>query len=110
MGTTVEVKEIRKYSYMVYSSRCGAEDVKAVIMINGDTEFLGYLNFMTDGCQLPKTVKNSGLFFAYYHYRDMPAIIDMLRNEKPIYFIFMDDNFNNCRIGTMLEPAGEGEQ
>jgi hypothetical protein len=36
-------------------------------------------------------------------------VVDMLRNEDPVYIFYMDDNKANCRISTTLEPVGEGE-
>jgi len=38
---------------------------------------------------------------------DMPIILDMLRNEKPIYLIY--DGGLNSRISTIEEAVGEGE-
>jgi len=109
MAITVETKEIKSYSYLNYASRSGTNDTKAVVVINGETGFLGYVNFLTDGCALPKSVKQSGLYFLYYHFSDMPVIVDMLRNEKPIYLIFQDGSNNTCRISTSVELVGEGE-
>ncbi len=110
MKTGLEIKEIKSYSYLNYASRNGINDTKATIMVNAEAEFLGYLNFVTDGGQLPKSVKQNGLYYLYFHFKDIPVILDMLRNEKPIYLIFADDNKNNCRISTSVEPVGEGEE
>lgn len=109
MEKSVETKEIKSYSYLNYASRSGSNDTQAVLVINGETGFLGYVNFLTDGCALPKSVKTSGLYFLYYHFSAMPVIIDMLRNEKPIYLVFQDGTNNTCRISTSIEMVGEGE-
>ncbi len=52
----------------------------------------------------------------YYHasYRldDLPVLIDMLRNEGPIYFNGShggSDGLVYCRLRTGKEPVGEGE-
>jgi hypothetical protein len=38
------------------------------------------------------------------------VLIEMLRNEAPVYFFFNDDNgFPNARISTGQEPVGDGE-
>ncbi|MCF8364961.1 MAG: hypothetical protein K9H16_04220 [Bacteroidales bacterium] len=110
MGKGIEVKTIEKYSYMLFSSRSGNSDTKAVIMITAAEGFIGYINFMTDGCQLPETEKRYNLFYFYYHMSDFPVIVDMLRNEGPVYIFYMDDNKENCRISTTLEIVGEGEK
>lgn len=109
MANEIEIKTIDKYSCMMFSSRSGDADTKAVIMITGDNQFLGYLNFMTDGAVLPEPDKKYNLFYYYYHMSDLPIIIDLLRNESPIYVFYMGNNKDNCRISTTMELAGEGE-
>lgn len=109
MANGVETKEITSYSYLNYASRSGSSDTQAVVVINGEAGFLGYVNFLTDGCVLPKSVKTSGLYFLYYHFSALPVIVDMLRNEKPIYLVFQDSPNNTCRISTSIETVGEGE-
>ncbi len=109
MGKEIEIKTIQKYSYMAFSSRSGKNDIKAVIMLTDESSFLGYLHFMTDGCQLPQTKKKYNLYYYYYHFSDMPVIVDMLRNEAPVYIFYMEENKENCRISTTLELVGEGE-
>jgi hypothetical protein len=51
-----------------------------------------------------------GRFWFYYHHHQLDHLIDMLRNEKPI-FVFFDDDYGlaNSRISTTDEPIGEGE-
>lgn len=109
MRKGIEIKTILKYSYMLFSSRSGNSDTKAVIMISDENSFLGYLNFMSDGCQLPPADKRYKLFYFYYHFSDLPIIVDMLRNEGPVYIFYMDENKENCRISTTMELVGEGE-
>jgi len=38
---------------------------------------------------------------------DMPVVLDMLRNEQPVYLIY--DGDQNTRISTTEGPVGEGE-
>lgn len=109
MKSGIEIKTIQKYSYMVYSSRTADVDAKAVILMSAETEFLGYLNFMVDGSVLPKAEKKYNLYYFYYHFSDMPVIVDMLRNEGPVYIFYLEDDKNNCRISTTMESVGEGE-
>jgi hypothetical protein len=109
MGKEIEIKTIEKYSYMLFSSKSGNSDTKAVIMLTAGNEFIGYINFMTDGCPLPETKKRYNLFYYYYHFSDMPVIVDMLRNEGPVYLFYMESNKENCRISTTMETVGEGE-
>lgn len=109
MSKQIEVKTIEKYSCMLFSSRSGDADTKAVIMLTAETEFLGYLYFMADGATLPEPDKKYNLFYFYYHFQDLPIVIDLLRNESPVYIFYMDSNKENCRISTTMELVGEGE-
>lgn len=104
-----EVKEVKKYSYMVFSSRYEENEVVSAIMLSSDDVFYGYVHFFADGTELPQAEKKYGLFYLYYHQKDFPAIIDMLRNEKPVFLIYIEDDYKNCRLTTLLEPVGEGE-
>jgi hypothetical protein len=46
----------------------------------------------------------------YYHHSQLQHLIDMLRNEKPIFVFFNDEGgLPNSRISTTDEPVGEGE-
>lgn len=106
---TTEIKTVDSYSYAIYASRTTNTEVKSVIQLNGGGFSLGYVHFMANGSVLPKSKKQSGLFYFYFYENQLASIIDMLRNEKPVYLIFVDDEGNNCRLSTSIEPVGEGE-
>ncbi|OQX74084.1 MAG: hypothetical protein B6D64_13205 [Bacteroidetes bacterium 4484_276] len=59
--------------------------------------------------ELPQAEKKYGLCYIYYNQKDLPAIIDMMRNESPVYIIYMGGKTSNCQITTMPESIGEGE-
>jgi hypothetical protein len=40
---------------------------------------------------------------------DYPRILDILRNEKPVFVEFEVQNGNIANIRTSAEPVGEGE-
>ena len=44
----------------------------------------------------------------FFHVRELPAVLDMLRNEKPVRLQTFDDP-QFVRLRTALEPVGEGE-
>lgn len=71
------------------------------------------LFFVPDGEVLPKSHKQAGedSYFAYFHERHLPFIVDTLRNEKPVYFYFQSSpQFGNfAGITTGEEPVGEEE-
>jgi hypothetical protein len=109
MANGYEVHEIKKYGYSVYSSRQESNEVVAEVMLNSDSKFLGYIHFLANESVLPRARKINNLFYLYYHQKEMPVIIDMLRNEKPLFLIFIDNELKSCRITTSQETVGEGE-
>jgi hypothetical protein len=104
-----EVFELKNYTYYQFSGRDGSPGVfKAVaICFSGDGK-TAYLYFDGTTTPLPEAHKNGNSYFLYYRYADMGNIIDMLRNEKPVYLIYMPDG-PNSRVSTSSEPVGEGE-
>lgn len=109
MPGVTEIKTVDAYTYMIYASRNNSAEVKAVFQLNGGGVSLGYLHFLADEAVLPKSKKLYGLYYFYYHESQLPIVIDLLRNEKPIYLIYIEDESNNCRLSTSIEPVGEGE-
>jgi hypothetical protein len=65
------------------------------------------LVFMPNGASLPPDDSKT----LYYHLEDFPNVLDLLRNEKPVYLHFLGEGggFENG-IRTGQEPVGEGEQ
>lgn len=66
--------------------------------------------FMPQGSSLPDNRKrpNQNVFDVYYHIDDWEALMDILRNEKPVYFNYQDKT-NAAQIYTGSEPVGEEE-
>jgi hypothetical protein len=100
--------EIKSYQLYTFSSR-DKSIANTVVLFNGANGYLGGAFFSNDSvAPLQPAIKypngNVGLF---YRMSDLPFIIDMLRNEKPVYLIF--DGVINSRISTSTEPVGEGE-
>ena len=67
---------------------------------------IGQLIFMPDGKTLPADNATN----LYYHLSDFANVIDLLRNEKPMYMYYNGSGggFENG-IKTMSEKVGEGE-
>ena len=66
--------------------------------------------FHPDDTTLPDNQKRSGedVFDIYYNMRDWEAIIDVLRNESPIYFNYSETH-KAAQMYTGSEPVGEEE-
>ena len=72
--------------------------------------YIGQLLFLPNGATLPADTVVNKQVQLYYHLDDFQNVVDLLRNEKPIY---MYDNgsgsgFENG-VRTMSERVGEGE-
>ena len=68
------------------------------------------LRFTRDLTQ-ENTVVDKGdkkLFYVYLRSEKYPAFIDIMRNEKPLFFFYNLDN-NQAYVTTSDEPVGEGE-
>ncbi len=103
-----DVIEIKRYEYYTFSSRDNTL-ANSVILFYGDAGYLGGAFFSNSDEPLKPAEKfPNGVYGLYYRCADLPVLIDMLRNEKPVYLIFSDGN--NSRISTFQEPVGEGEE
>lgn len=82
---------------------------KRLINLNGGFG-KAILWFMPQGGILPDNKKrpNQNVFDVYYHVEDWAVVVDMLRNETPVYFNYQDTN-NAVQIYTGQEPVGEEE-
>jgi hypothetical protein len=103
-----EVVEITLYKYSVYSSRDGYG--KGVIRLYGSNGYIGFLAFMGGDQALPSARKYpEGWYGLYYRYDAFNDIVDMLRNESPVYLIYNPVGSHNSCISTSEEIVGEEE-
>lgn len=104
----MDVVEIKLYKYFVFSSRDG--QAKAAILLYGDSGYIGSVCFRGDEQPLQSAEKyQDGSYVLHYRYDDLDDIVDMLRNEKPVYLIYNADGNNFSCISTTEEPVGETE-
>jgi hypothetical protein len=66
--------------------------------------------FYPEDASLPENRKRPGqnILEVHYHMSSWAAILDVLRNESPVYFNFSDSS-NAAQIYTGREPIGEEE-
>ncbi len=103
-----DVVEIKRYEYYIFSSRAPSP-AHSVILLYGDQGYIGGAFFSNSDEPLKPAEKfPSGVYGLYYRQADLPIIVDLLRNEKPVFLIF--GGGNNSRISTSQEPVGEGEE
>jgi hypothetical protein len=81
------------------------------IWLKSAGKYVGQLIFKPNGTALPQDNMTSGQVNLYYHLDDFDNIIDLLRNEKPMYLLWVGSGSGNENgIKTTAEPVGEGEK
>jgi len=84
---------------------------RAIIKCYHDDDFVVQLNFYSEKKPLPVNYQDekSQLVYLRYPVAMYGHILDILRNEKPIYFSYSPKT-NLGFIRTGKEPVGEGEE
>ena len=101
--------KIDTYEVMYYSN-----DSDRRIQLKGSGKRIGQLLFLKNGTVLPKDSKGpEGHVNLYYHLEDFQNIMDLLRNESPLYLFyppkFEMEHYCENGIRTNIENVGEGE-
>lgn len=80
------------------------------IYLNDDTnKYRGYIDFVKDYSGTQKyIVYPNGIFNAFMPLETLQPTLDVLRNEKPVYFA-VNEPYNWVALKTGLEPTGEEE-
>jgi hypothetical protein len=81
-----------------------------IFLMTGNKQGIGQLVFFPDGTPLPLDFQRpNGQVDLHYHRQDFPNLIDILRNEHPLFLNFNGSGpgFENT-ITTTSEPIGEG--
>lgn len=99
--------QIRTYNVESFSSNQNPASINlydktgkhfAIAIFRPDSEDLPEANHGTDG-----------KYRLYYYRKYFSDVIDLLRNEKPVYMHFWSGAGSNTHIGTKREPVGEEE-
>ncbi len=100
MATTTKIDE---YEVMYSSNKFPPR-----IWLKTAGKYFGQLIFKVDGTALPADAMTGTQVNIYYHVQDFANIMDMLRNEKPMYLLWMGPTAENG-VKTTAELVGEGE-
>lgn len=107
-------ESIKKYSVSYYGGGNNSKNYpyRAIIALrreNGSS--IGAAYFHRKDATLPNTdsMTSSGYISIHYKESDLPRIIDLLRNEKPLYVRYIAGVWNMASIDSSLEPVGEEE-
>ena len=107
-------EEIKKYEVVYFAGGQGGEEYphRALIKLRrADGTLIATAFFHRGGSQIPSSdSKNANeQYNCHFPERDYANVLDILRNEKPVYFEFIGGKWNVGSIATVAEPVGEGE-
>jgi hypothetical protein len=100
-----KMHNIAEYTYFFGTKTGGPQG----IYLKSDSGPVAVIYLLPEGSALPACDPWPDLTGAdlYFHERQLSPIIDMLRNEKPVYLLVTDSP--NAWISTGAEPIGEEE-
>ncbi len=106
-------EEIKKYDVAIYGGgkNTTGYSYRAIIGLRrADGSLIGAAYFYRDPAAMPNTDMQSsgGYVWCNYTWDDFSQVVDVLRNEEPVYLRYVD-GWNLASITTSLEPVGEGE-
>lgn len=79
------------------------------IWLKSSNKYIGQLIFNPNGSALPPDIVVNDQVYLYYHLDDYHNIIDLLRNEQPMYLLYIGTGSGNENgIKTTAETVGEG--
>lgn len=100
--------EIENYSLAQFNRSASTNGTRAVIRFYDATDNLViYAQFWKGDTLLPNRLHN-GVYYLYFAWDEYLPMVDMLRNEKPIYGAIAD-SLTWGYITTRREPIGEAE-
>jgi hypothetical protein len=105
-GRAVIKFEVATYSISAYAG----QDKPVHVYMNDDTgRYRGYIAFhegtiSADGF----VVHGNGIINAFMPMSKLPTMLDVLRNEKPVYFN-VNEQYKWASLSTGAEPTGEEE-
>lgn len=107
--------EIKKYDVAYYAGgqNSAGYPYRAIIGLRDEDDgLIGAAYFHRDPRTLPvaDNRKATGYISCHYPAADYAQVLDLLRNEKPVYVEFEIQLGNMANITTSAEPVGEGEQ
>lgn len=105
--------EIKKYDLAYYAGakNVGGYPYQAIIGLRNESDALigaAYFHHTTSTMPIADTMKATGYISCHYLAEDFPRVLDILRNEKPVYVEF-EVRPHIANIRTSAEPVGEGE-
>ena len=108
------ISEIKVYDVAYYAGakNLSGHPYRAIIGLRDENNMLlGAAYFHHNASTMPTadTQKSNGYIACHYPAESYPHVLDLLRNEKPVFVEFEVAAGNVGNIRTSAEPVGEGE-
>lgn len=109
----VTTKEINKYAESIISDAEPNKFAATVWLFDAAGNVIAFLRFYLPGIPLARNEFRTDLGYPLVSYPStaLSSMVDILRNEKPLYFTWYDYMPVRCfgAVGTSREPIGESE-
>ena len=107
-------EEIKRYdaSYMAGGKNTSGYTYKAIIGLRrDDNSLIGAAYFHHDPDTMPDSDDQSAPGYVYFHYpkEDYQKVLDLLRNESPVFVRYVGGDWKIATITTGMEPVGDGD-
>jgi hypothetical protein len=100
------MESVTQYHVLFYGTDDGYLESRAQIALFTGAAVLGYIRFHDPGMPFPADSQSGRLIIMHQTSAMFPNVLDVLRNEKPIYFYFTS---GHAFLATTTEPIGEAE-
>ena len=104
--------EVGTYKTLLISgyNGVGGNQIGFIYFYTPANKYVGYAGIIKDGVPLPANVQwPNGILNIYFHEAELVALLDTLRNEKPIQLAY-HTTLKWGSVGTDREPVGEQEE
>lgn len=108
----VVLHEVGTYQVLLITGYAGGggNQIGFVYFYEPSGNYIGYVGVIKDGAPLPANVQwSNGVLNIYFHEAELVALLDTLRNERPVFVRFHTD-LKWGSVGTDKEPVGEEEE
>lgn len=99
--------QISKYQAVIYAGDRPSLSRATILLLDENQSTIGILFFVADGTLLPPN-EAFGVPHGFYYMGDYAAVLDLLRNESPVYI--ETGGKTDVSISTRAEPIGDGDK
>lgn len=102
------IEEFKDYKVLIFSHNPDEKIVYSIELELPDGKAVLRFVDNTLPANSMEKIGSKNVYYGYFNTKQFSPLIDILRNEGPLYFYFNHSN-KECYITTEDEPVGEGE-